>query len=95
MKLELELWQLSNIMKATAREAVEEYRRMIDPSSDEITERKAQELYGRGWLDEQKALGRVTWIRAGKHKNSRKIYSISQLNSLKYGESPLLKAIYN
>lgn len=93
--MEIELWQLNNIVKAAAKEAVDEYRYMENPTLDEITEKKAYKEFGEGWLDHQKSIGTVKWRRKGVHKNSPKIYSRKQLSELKYGPSPLLKSVTN
>lgn len=93
--MEIELWQLNNIVKAAAKEAVAEYRYTEDPTSDEITESEAYKRFGEGWLDHQKVIGTVTFKRKGVHKNSPKMYSIRQLSELKYGPNVLLKAVTN
>lgn len=93
--MDIELWQLNNIVKAAAKEAVEEYRHNQNPTSDEITEKKAYLEFGEGWLDHQKAIGIAKWKRKGPYKNSPKVYSRRQLSELKYGPSPLLKAVIN
>lgn len=92
--MEIELWQLQNIIKVTSKEAVEQFIIHQNPTLDEINERKAFDEFGRGWVIAQVASGLVTPMRRGKHKNSPKIYSRSQLKSLKYGADPLLKSIY-
>lgn len=91
--MEIELWQLNNIVKAAAKEAVDEYRYMENPTSDEISEKKAYEEFGEGWVDHQKAIGAAKWKRKGVHKNSPKLYSRRQLRELKYGPNILLKAV--
>lgn len=93
--MEIELWQLNNIVKAAAKEAVDEYRYMENPTSDEITEAQAYREFGEGWIDHQKAIGAAKWKRKGVHKNSPKIYSRRQLRELKNGPSVLLKAVTN
>lgn len=55
--MEIDAWQLKIIIRETAKEAVEEYIRRNDPTSDEITYSKACRKYGEGWLDHQIAIG--------------------------------------
>ena len=90
--MEIDAWQLKIIISETAKEGVEEYIRRNDPTSDEITYSKACRKYGEGWLDHQIAIGAAKWIRKGVYQNSPKIFSIKQLDDLKYGPSAQLKA---
>jgi len=49
--MEIDVWQLQNIIKAAAKEAVSEYAISKDPVIDEITETQAIRLgFGRRWL---------------------------------------------
>ena len=92
--MEIELWQLNNIIKAAAKEAVEQFILHQNPSVDEITERQAFEEFGKGWVMNQLALGMITPPkRTGTAKNSKKVYSRSELKSLKYGADPLIAAV--
>ena len=91
--MEIELWELTNIVKAAAEEAVKKYILSQEPTKDEMTERQAKKEFGDGWVDSQVALGLVKPIRKGIHKNSKKIYSRSALMELKHGVNPLLKAV--
>lgn len=91
--MEIELWQLNNIVKAAAREAVEQYVLSLNPSADEITERQAYREFGEGWVKNQLAVGLLEKpTRKGVHKNSPKVYSRSKLKELKYGNA-LLQAV--
>lgn len=47
--MEIDAWQLKVIIRETAKEAVEEYIRRSNPTSDEITYSKACRRYGEGW----------------------------------------------
>lgn len=91
--MEIELWELKNIVKAAAEEAVKKYILSQEPTKDEMTERQAKKEFGEGWIDNQVALGLVKPIRKGIYKNSKKIYSRSALMELKHGANPLLKAV--
>ena len=93
--MEIELWQLQNIIEAAAKKAVAEVMNRIHPGGDEINWRQACDIFGRGWLENAESLGLVKPIRAGKSKNSPKIYSRTLLMELKYGADPLLKAVIN
>lgn len=90
--MEIDAWQLKVIIRETAKEAVEEYIRRSNPTSDEITYSKACRRYGEGWLDHQIAIGAAKWIRKGVYQNSPKKFSIKQLDDLKYGPSSQLRA---
>ena len=77
--MEIDVWQLQNIIKAAAKEAVSEYAISKDPVIDEITETQAIRLgFGR---------------RTGVHRNSPKVYSLKKLKELKDGIDPLLKSL--
>lgn len=91
--MELELWQLKNIIKAAAEEAVKKYIISQDPTKDEISERQAYREFGEGWVQSLVASGQIKPVRKGECKNSRKIYSRSVLNELKYGLNPLLNSV--
>lgn len=89
--MEIDVWQLQNIIKAAAKEAVSEYAISKDPTVDEVTETQAIRLgFGRKWLAHQCAIGALTWKRAGVHRNSPKVYSLKRLRELKEGPNPLL-----
>lgn len=90
--MEIELWQLKNIIKAAAQEAVREYVLSQEPTKDEMTERQAYREFGAGWVSSQVALGLVKPIRRGTSKNSPKVYLRSELMNLKY-DNPLLKSL--
>ena len=90
--MEIDAWQLKVIIRETAKEAVEEYIRRSNPTSDEITYSNACRRYGEGWLDHQIAIGAAKWIRKGVYQNSPKIFSIKPLDDLKYGPSSQLRA---
>lgn len=91
--MEIELWELKNIVKAAAEEAVKQYVLSQNRSSDELTERQAYREFGEGWVNSQVALGLVKPTRKGVAKNSPKIYLRSVLSDLKEGGSQLLKAV--
>ena len=91
--MELELWQLNNIIKAAADEAVKKYIIAQNPTEDEISERQAYKEFGTGWVQSQVACGMVKPSRRGVCKNSKKVYSRSILSDLKNGVNPLLKAV--
>ena len=92
--MEISLWQLNNIVKAAAREAVEQYIISQNPSSDEITARQAFKEFGEGWVKHQESVGLLEKpTRKGVHKNSPLVYSRSKLRELKFGINPLLQAV--
>lgn len=90
--MEIELWELKNIVKAAAEEAVKKYILSQAPTKDEITERQAYKEYGNAWVKSQVALGLVKPIRKGTAKNSPRIYPRSVLHDLKFG-NPLLNTV--
>lgn len=93
MSMELELWQLKNIIQAAAEEAVRKYIAKTNPTDDEISERQAYREFGEGWVQSQVACGTIKPLRKGTSKNSKKVYSRSILFDLKNGANPLLKAV--
>ena len=91
--MEIELWQLKNIIKAAAEEAVKKYIISQDPKKDEMSERQAYREFGEGWVQNLVATGQIKPLRKGKCVNSRKIYSRSALSELKDGLNPLLNSV--
>lgn len=92
--MELDLWQLNNLVKAAAKEAVEQFRILQNPTSDEINESQAFREFGEAWVKHQRAIGALEApIRKGGSKNSPKIYSRKRLTELKYGVSPLIQSV--
>lgn len=92
--MELDLWQLNNIVKAAAKEAVDQFRVLQNPTCDEINERQAFREFGEAWVKHQRAIGALEApIRKGVSKNSPKIYSRKRLTELKEGVNPLLQAV--
>nr|DAZ44080.1 MAG TPA: hypothetical protein [Caudoviricetes sp.] len=92
--MELDLWQLNNLVKAAAKEAVEQFRILQNPTSDEINESQAFREFGEAWVKHQRAIGALEApIRKGVSKNSPKIYSRKRLTELKYGVSPLIQSV--
>jgi hypothetical protein len=69
-------------------ETVREMRRQEDPKKDEMTEREALKVFGKGNLRHWEATGRITFKRAGTHKNSKKIYSRKALEDLAEATTP-------
>lgn len=92
--MEIELWQLNNIIRAAAKEAVEQFILHQNPSTDEINERQAFREFGEGWVKNMLAIGALEPpLRKGTSRNSPKVYSRSQLKKLRYGADPLLQAV--
>ena len=63
----------------------QQFMAQMRPSDDEMTERQAIKEFGRGVIKELVALGKIKPLRAGKHKNSRKVYYRSQIIACKEG----------
>lgn len=92
--MEIELWELKNIIKAAAEEAVKRYAVRMNPTGDEITERQAFREFGEGWVKHQLATGLLERPkRKGTAKNSPKVYSRMRLAELKDGANPLLASV--
>lgn len=86
--MNIEIEQLLDIIKITAKTAVGEYISVSEPSRDEITETQAIKLgFGRKWIAHQCAIGALSFKRAGKTEKSPKIYSYRQLKELKEKET--------
>ena len=80
-----ELNTILSYIDETIERMFKKYLAKPNPSEDEMTERQAFKEFGRGWVVNQIALGKVEPLRAGKHKTSRKVYYRSQLLALKGG----------
>ena len=93
--MDIELWQLKNIIEATAKKAVAQVMLHLDPASDEMSARQAHEEFGKKFVDELEEAGLIKPRRKSVYKNSKKIYSRQELTEHKYGCDPLLTAIYN
>jgi hypothetical protein len=92
--MEIELWELKNIVKAAAEEAVKKYIVAQNPTADEISERQAYREFGEGWVNSQVSLGTIKPFRKGTSRNSKKLYSRAALTELKM-ENRLLSAVTN
>lgn len=55
----------------------------IRPNEDEMTERQAFDEFGRGFVEWCLSMNYIVPLRAGKHKNSRKVYSRFLLTEIK------------
>jgi hypothetical protein len=53
---------------------------------DDISERKAIELYGKAWLKDRTKRGLLHFNRVGATERSSKVYSIFEIESLKIAE---------
>ena len=85
--MELDIWQIQNIIRAAAKEAVREYAISKDPTIDEVTQTQAIRLgFGRRWLKNKEDSGLLKRLRAGKHPNSPIVYSLKRLRELKDGD---------
>lgn len=78
-----------NIILSYIDESIErlfkKYLAKPDPNDDEITQRQAFKEFGTKRVTNWVSLGLVTPFRAGKHKNSPKVYYRSQLTALMNG----------
>jgi sulfur relay (sulfurtransferase) complex TusBCD TusD component (DsrE family) len=75
-------------MRFLIEETVRETLRQQNPKKDEMTRRQAIEAFGKGNLNHWEATGRITFKRAGTHKNSKKIYSRKALEDLAEATTP-------
>ena len=92
--MEIELWELKNIVQAAAEAAVKKYIATQNPTEDEISERQAYREFGEGWVMSQVSLGTIKPYRKGTSRNSKKLYSRAALSELKT-ENRLLNAVVN
>ena len=53
---------------------------------DEISEKRARELYGRGWIDTRTKAGLLHYTRKGETIRSPKVYSRFEIETLKRAE---------
>ena len=79
MNIRLELYELKNIIMEMSEIGAANYAKTITPQTDTFSERQAFKMFGetnvRRWISE----GSIDYKRIGASKNSRKIYSYSQL----------------
>lgn len=75
-----ELISLSAALGVRAVTALQGYK------EDEITERKAIDLYGKAWLKDRTKRGLLHFNRVGAKTTSSKMYSVFEIESLKLAE---------
>lgn len=75
-----ELISLSAALGVRATGALKGYKQ------DEITERKANEIYGKAWVRDRTKRGLLHFNRVGSKSTSSKMYSVFEIESLKLAE---------
>lgn len=89
----MELYELKNSLIDAGKVAVAHYIKKTTPAQDLVSQRKAYGQYGenrvKGWAEK----GLLTTIRSGISKNSKKLYSVAELEAIDSAER--LKPIIN
>lgn len=87
MAIQLELYQLKNLLRDMAKLGVAEYIKSQSPSKDLISQREAYRLFQEARVKDWRKRGLITPVRMGATKNSKLQYSRLELESLNYSEN--------
>lgn len=86
MQITMELYELKNSLIDAGKVAVAHYIKKTTPEQDLVSQRKAYGRYGemrvKGWAKK----GLLTTIRNGISKNSKKLYSVAELEAIDSAE---------
>jgi len=86
MQITLELYEFKNLIMEMSEVGAANYAKTITPQTDTFSERQAFKMFGetnvRRWVSD----GNINYKRVGPSKNSRKIYSYSQLLAIAKAE---------
>jgi hypothetical protein len=74
--------QNKDLLMRVATVAADAVVARLHPQLDELSKRQADELHGRRWLDYQIAAGNIAPVKKGPAKNSKKVYSRTEINAL-------------
>ena len=77
-----ELQQDTSLLLRIARVSSAATVALLHPDFDELSKREAQELHGRKWLDYHIAQGNISPRRKGPAKNSKMVFSRTELIAL-------------
>ncbi|MDR2084371.1 MAG: hypothetical protein LBP67_05190 [Bacteroidales bacterium] len=78
--------KLQDILSAAAETAVSKYIAAANPKDDLVSERQAYRRFGEARIRRWAREGKLTYIRSGVEKNSKKLYSLAQLIALEQSE---------
>lgn len=84
--------EYSDIIREAMRLGVLEAQRILQPKSDELSQRQAYDEFGPAFVKEAVADGKVSVIRKGKADNSKKLYSRAELAKV-MAERNMLRSI--
>ena len=77
-----DLQQDKDLLLRVARVTAASVVALLHPSFDELSKREAEELHGRRWLDFHIEAGNVAPRRKGRAKNSKQVFSRTELTAL-------------
>lgn len=84
----------SEIIKGSVMYGAMEMIRLLQPKSDELSQRKAYAEFGKAFVDRMVDEGKVGYVRKGMDKKCKKTYSRAELTKAKI-ERDILRCIYN
>lgn len=85
--IQLELYQLKNLLRDMAKLGVAEYIRNQQPAKDLISQREAYRLFQEARVKDWRKRGFITPVRMGSEKNSKLQYSRFELENISYSEN--------
>ena len=84
----------SEIIQEAIKLGALEAKKILEPKSDEMSQREAYDEFGRRFVEDAVKKGNITMIRKGSGRNSKIIYSRSELSKI-VAERNMLRCIIN
>lgn len=82
-----ELQKDKELLLRVARVTADAVMALMQPSFDELSKREAEQLHGRRWLDYHVAAGNIQPRRKGHSRNSKLVFSRTEICALWEAES--------
>lgn len=77
--MEIELYQIKNMMQQMAELGAANYAKMMSPGNDSLSQREAYRMYGEARVRRWVRNGNISTQRSGDTKQSKIIYSRAEL----------------
>lgn len=88
-----DLMVASNALMSSADLVAAAVIRRLEPTKDSISQNQAERKYGRAWIRGHIQAGHLTSRRTGGAKNSKIVFSMLEIESLRTAESQIVASI--
>lgn len=82
----MDAFELKQLLIEASKIGAAEVLKTQAPASDELSEKQAAEFAGRTWIKQNVLDGKLSFHRVGPAKNSKKIFSRTEIMALKSSE---------